>query len=745
MKPAPLPPDAFEVGRGNPLAPGAVPTPGGVDFSVFSRHATGMILCLYRHGSDAAPAQEIRLDPVRNRTGDIWHCRVPGIGPGALYLWRAEGPFRPKEGLRFNPNRVLIDPYAKALADGDWDLAAARAYLPDSADADLSFATERNDAGMPKCVVIDDAFDWRGDTPLNYPLKDCVIYETHVRGLSRGPGARVEHPGSYRGVVETIPYFKRLGVTSLEFLPVQEFDAREPFRRNPLSGRALSNYWGYSTLAFFAPKASYAHVDGVVGRDAKNAEAPADRAGAPGAADGAPHDLHVREFKTMVRELHAAGIEVILDVVFNHSAEGNELGPTLSFRGLDNSIYYMLESDRRRYKNYSGCGNTLNCNHPVTRTLIQECLRYWVVQMHVDGFRFDLGSILGRDASGELLENPPVIESIAEDPLLRDTKIIAEAWDAGGAYQVGAFPGGRWAEWNDRYRDDVRRFWRGDPHGAIHLATRITGSSDLYLRDGRKPFHSINFVTAHDGFTLNDLVTYSTKHNEANGEGNGDGSNANISMNFGVEGPDAPLETLELRNRQVKNFLATLLLSTGTPMLLGGDEFRRSQGGNNNAYCQDNETSWYDWSLVETHADILRFASELVRFRLRHPAFRRHEFFTGEDSDSNDMPDITWFDERGATPDWAALDRRIAARIDGSRTELSSSADDADFFLMFNASDESAAFTVPRHPRGRAWRLVMDTALPSPSDFVSEGEAPLKYQTSYALAPRSMVVLLAGD
>lgn len=729
-----LPPASARLGRGQPLVLGADIAPDGVDFTIFSRHATGMILCLYASASDRQSAREFRLDPERNRTGDIWHCRVPGIGEGALYLWRAEGPFRPEEGLRFNHYRTLLDPYAKALTHGNRDLASARAYVPGFPDADLGFATERNDGGMPKCVVVDNEFDWRGDRPLNYPLKDCVIYETHVRGLTRSPTAHARHPGTYRGVVEMIPHFRSLGITSLEFLPVHEFDENELFRRNPFTGESLRNYWGYSPLAFFAPKASYAFPD--------------DPDAAPGLADRIEGDpaLHVREFKRMVRELHAAGLEVILDVVFNHTAEGSELGPTVSFRGLDNPIYYMLEDNRRHYKNFSGCGNTMNCNHPVTRTMIQDCLRYWVVHMHVDGFRFDLGSILGRNSKGELLENPPVIESIAEDPLLRDTKIIAEAWDAGGAYQVGAFPGGRWAEWNDRYRDDVRRFWSGSQTGAIHLATRITGSSDLYLRDGRKPFHSINFVTAHDGFTLADLVSYERKHNEANGEANRDGADANLSMNFGVEGPTDNPEIQEARFRHAKNYLATLLLSIGTPMLLGGDEFGRSQGGNNNAYCQDNGTSWYDWDLARDarNAGLTRFVSELVRFRMAHPAFRRPEFFTGEDNDSNDMPDITWFDESGLVPDWTQITTRIAARIDGSRAEFFGDVDDADFYLMFSADGESTAFTVPAHPRGLPWRLVIDTSRASPDDIIPEGRLlPPEFQSAYAVAARSLVVLMA--
>jgi glycogen operon protein len=573
---------------------------------------------------------------------------------------------------------------------------------------------------MPKCVVVADAFDWRGDRPPNYPLRHCVIYETHVKGLTMHPSADVEHPGSFLGVAETIPYLKDLGVTSLELLPVQEFDYLENARLDPVTGARLRNYWGYSTIAFFAPKASYS-ASGTVGEQ-------------------------VAEFKEMVRRLHEAGIEVILDIVFNHSAEGGELGPTLSFRGLDNRIYYILDEDRRHYKNYSGCGNTLNCNHPVVRTLIRDCLHYWVVEMHVDGFRFDLGSILGRDQSGHLLENPPIIEGIAEDPILRHTKIIAEAWDAGGAYQVGGFPGGRWAEWNDRYRDDVRRFWRGDSGSARSLATRITGSSDLYLRDGRKPFHSINFITAHDGFTLNDMVTYDRKHNERNGEGGRDGSDANYSCNYGEEGPSRNAALEAVRNKQAKNFLATLLLSIGTPMLLGGDEFRRTQGGNNNAYCQDNETSWFDWRLLGIHADLRRFAKCIVAFRMRHPAFRRPEFFTGQDADFNATPDITWFDEEGKSPDWATIDAHIAARIDGSKADILADRDDNDFYLIFNAKDASAVFKIGPAPLARRWHRVVDSSLPAPEDFIEEGEEPILVpQDEYAVAPRSFVLLISRD
>jgi len=693
---------------------------GGVNFSVFSRHSTSVRLCIYTRAGDSSPHFERRLDPVQNRTGDIWHIFVEGIAAGALYAWRVDGPYMPERGYRFNPNKILIDPYAKALAgESSWNLETALGYDLTNPRIDLSFSREDDAAAVPKCVVVDDdAFDWGGDKPLNLPLRHCVIYESHVRGLSAHASAGSSHPGTYLGVLNAIPYLKNLGITSLELLPVQEFDHNENPRHDPRTGKRLHQYWGYNTLAFFAPKASYASSN--------------------------HSGQQVAEFKTMVRELHKAGIEVIMDVVFNHSGEGNQLGPTLSFRGFDNPVWYMLEEDPRYYKNYSGCGNTLNCNHPVVRSFIIDCLHYWVVDMHVDGFRFDLGSILGRDQKGHLLENPPVIEQIAEDPLLRQTKIIAEAWDAGGAYQVGAFPGGRWAEWNDRYRDDVRRFWRGDDGTVAAFATRLTGSSDLYLRDGRKPFHSINYLTSHDGFTLRDLVSYNGKHNEHNGEHGRDGHDSNFSYNHGHEGPTKDPHIERLRERQQKNFLATLLLSTGTPMLLGGDEFSRTQRGNNNAYCQDNEISWFDWSLTVKNAEFVRFASHLIKLRLSHPAFRRPEFFTGNDSNFNALPDIEWFAPDGTPPEWSTMESAISARLDGSKADIVADRDDNDFFLMLNATAAAMDFTICPPQTGWSWYRSVDTSLAPPKDIAEHGsEPPVNHRKKYRMDPKTLVLLLA--
>jgi isoamylase len=708
VSPSPEPTAAPGPGKPRPL--GATLTGGGVQFAVFSRHASSVHLLLFRGPEDPTPSAELALDGPLHRTGDIWHIHVPGLRAGQCYLFRAFGPYEPSQGHRFNPNRLLLDPYAKALTGSfTWNLADARGYDPSSPEADLSFATSSDAAGMPKCIVVDDAFDWQGDRPLARPLRHSVIYETHVRGLTLHPSSSrlgVRHPGTFRGVAEMIPYLRGLGVTALELLPVQEFDELENPRSNPLTGQQLQNYWGYSTMSFFAPKGRYSS-SGSLGEQ-------------------------VTEFKEMVRELHRAGIEVILDIVFNHTSEGDQLGPTLCFRGWDNSIYYLLEQDKRRYKNYSGCGNTLNCNHPIVRTLIRDCLQYWVVEMHVDGFRFDLGSVLGRDSQGRLLENPPVLEGIAEDPVLRDTKIIAEAWDAAGAYQVGSFPGGRWAEWNDRFRDDLRCFWRGDPGMVPRLATRLTGSSDLYLRDGRKPIHSINFVTSHDGFTLNDLVSYSRKHNEANGEGNRDGFDRNMSCNYGVEGPSCDPRVEQLRHRQVKNFLATLLLSLGTPMLLGGDELRRTQAGNNNAFCQNNEVSWYDWRLLESNADLHRFTRLLIGFRMRHPVLRRAEFYNGNGADS-EPPGILWLAPDGGEPDWGRAGRALGCRLEG-RSE------DEELLLLFNAAPGPQVFRLP--PAAGAWRRAVDTSLPSPEDLPEPGREPAVPQT-YTLAGRSLAVLLS--
>lgn len=704
---------------GQPLPFGATVLNNGVNFAVFSRNATSVTLLLFEKAEDNIPIAELVLDTVQNKTGDVWHIRVEGIKEGVFYLYRVDGPYEPEKGHRYNRYKVLLDPFAKALTGSFiWDLSKSRGYDWNSPDKDLSFSEYDDIMNMPKSVVISDDFDWQGDRPLNFPLRHSIIYETHICGLTRHKSSGVENPGTFRGVIEMIPYFKELGITSLELLPIFEFDLYGVNKINPLTDELLENYWGYDPISFFAPKGRY--------------------------SSSGDNGNQVKEFKEMVRELHKAGIEVILDVVFNHTGEGSELGPTLSFRGWDNNLYYILSEDKRYYQNYSGCGNTLNCNHPIVRSLIRSCLHYWVIEMHVDGFRFDLGSILGRDQDGNLMENPPILEGIAEDPVLRNTKIIAEAWDAGGAYQVGSFPGGRWAEWNDKFRDDVRSFWRGDTGMENVLATRLTGSSDLFMGDGRKPFHSINFITSHDGFTLYDLVSYNKKHNEANGEDNRDGGDNNLSYNHGEEGISHNPQILALRRRQAKNLMATLMLSLGTPMILGGDEFLRTQGGNNNAYCQNNEVSWYNWDLKKENIENFTFLKKLIEFRKRHPAFHRPEFYLGKDSTFNAIPDIAWYNRDGNITDWENMDHCLAYRLDGTEAEVYADKDDNDFYLMFNASMNDQTFRICPPPEGTAWFRAIDTNMSGEKDIPMYGnEEYLENQEEYMVKTRSVVVLLS--
>ena len=648
---------------GRPLPLGAHPQESGINFSLFSRHASSVALLLFDTPTDAVSSRTLVLDIKRNRTGDIWHIWVEKVKPGCLYAWQADGPDLPELGYRFDRQKILLDPYATALAGTQcWNFAC----LHDDTSATV---TKSDAAAKAKCRVPESDFDWREDQPPQHTWSDTIIYETHVRGLTVHPSSAVQHPGTFLGVLEKIPHFQALGITAIELLPVQEFFADEVDLRNPETGEQLHNYWGYSTVAFFAPKERY--------------------------ASGKQAGGQLGEFKTMVRELHRAGIEVILDIVFNHTAEGNHLGPTLNFKGLDNPVYYLLEQDRRYYKNYSGTGNTLNCNHPVVRDYILDCLRHWVIEMHVDGFRFDLASVLGRDRQGHLLANPPLLERIAEDPILRNVKLIAEAWDAAGAYQVGSFMGPRWSEWNGRYRDEVRRFWRGDSGMTGALANRLCGSADIYQHSGKAPVHSINYVTCHDGFTMNDLVSYAQKHNAANGENSADGSNDNYSANYGVEGPSDDPAIDALRLRQMKNMIATLMLSRGVPMLLGGDEFRRTQGGNNNAYCQDNEVSWYDWDLLDKNQELFLFVRTMIDLRQRFPILRAERFYTAEE--------IQWFGSDLSAPDWNGPDGLLGCLINAVKERSEA------LCLLFNATVEPVVFTLPAPQSGDVWRQLLDT------------------------------------
>lgn len=654
-----------------PLPYGAVLRDGGVQFVVYSRSATAMRVLLYQRVADREPSRIIEFNPDSDRWGDIWSAFAPGLKAGQLYHFQADGPFDPSQGQRFNPRSPLVDPYARALA-GKFQPSSNGIVRP------------------PKCVVVDDTFDWKGDRHLKRPLSETIIYEMHVRGFTRSATSGVNQPGTYAAVVDKIPYLKSLGVTAVELMPIYEFPTEESDGTKP----ARTNYWGYDPMAFFSPHRGY-----------MQGHKPGDQ---------------VRQFKEMVRELHAAGIEVILDVVFNHTAEGNEQGPTFSFKGLENRVYYMLNDDGT-YRNYSGCGNTVNGNHPIVREMIFHCLRHWVHNYHVDGFRFDLASILSRNRRGELVPNPPMVELIAEDPMLADTKIIAEAWDAAGAYQVGSFANQRWAEWNGHYRDHVRRFWRGDFGMTGPMATRLSGSSDLYQPSGRRPYHSINFVTSHDGYTLNDLVSYERKHNLDNGEENGDGENQNFSANYGVEGPTRRRGIVELRQRQAKNMIASLLLSQGVPMILSGDEVLRTQRGNNNAYCQDNAINWFDWRLVERNAEMLRFVQTLVAFRRRQPNVRRGSFLTGKASRPGQLPDVSWYGPDGKPIDWNANGPSLTS-VFGT-----SGIDDAaarPVMIMLHAGREPKSFLVPAAAAGLDWRLLVDTAAEPPGDIYPQADGP---------------------
>ena len=688
---------------GAPLPLGNTITPEGVNFALFSRHVHQVSIVFFPPG-EAKKCAEIRLDPAINRTGDIWHILIHKFDRSLRYGYRLTGPYDPEgEGHYFSRDNILLDPYALALTGGS--------HWGESYKRPGRFGVESR--YLRRCCVIDDDFDWEGDRPLNTSLKDSVFYELHVRGFTRHETSGVKNPGAYDGVVEKIPYLKKLGITAVELMPVAEFNENENICVDPETGENLKNFWGYSTLGFFAPKASYA-VNGANGNQ-------------------------VREFKEMVKALHKAGIEVILDVVFNHTAEGRSNGPVFSFRGLDNTIYYLLDPETKDYLNFTGCGNTMNCNHPIVRHLILDCLRYWVINMHVDGFRFDLASILGRSQTGEILSNPPMVEKIAEDPVLAHTKIIAEAWDAAGVYQVGSFSTSiRWAEWNGRFRDDVRAFMCGHEDTTAHLATRIAGSSDLYQPSQRRPTNSINFLTSHDGFTLSDLVSYNEKHNERNGEESRDGSDHNISWNTGVEGETDDPEINTLRARRMRTFAVILFLSQGVPMFVAGEEFGRTQHGNNNTWCQDNPVGWVDWSLARKNSDLLRFFQLLIALRKKHPVFRREEFFSEAEQSSD--PGIRWQSTATGEQDWSPQCKTLAFFMDGS---VVSQKRDDDFFVMLNAHKESKQFGIPNPPQERQWKRIIDTAAAAPYDIIPENKAAFAQERDINVASMAAVVLIS--
>ena len=676
-------------GHSYPL--GATVYPEGVNFSIFSKNCETIELLLFDDADAPGPARVIRLDPEQNRTFYYWHVFLPGISAGQLYGYRAHGQFAPQRGFRFDGEKVLLDPYARAVAVGA------------NYDREAAAGPGDNCSHAMKGVVVDPgAYDWEGDELVRLPYASTVIYELHVGGFTRHPGSGVapDKRGTYAGLIEKIPYLQSLGITAVELLPVQQFDPQD-------APPGRTNYWGYTPVAFFAPHQGYCSSSDPL----------------------AP----VSEFRDMVKALHRAGIEVILDVVFNHTAEVDHAGPTLSFRGLENMAYYILRQDMARYADYSGCGNTVNANHSIVRRLIIDCLRHWAVEMHVDGFRFDLASVMARDERGEPLENPPILWEIESDPVLAGVKIIAEAWDAAGLYQVGSFIGHRWAEWNGQFRDDVRRFVKGDSGTVPRLAARITGSPDLFQQPDREPNRSINFVTCHDGFTLNDLVSYNNKHNQANGEDNRDGTDDNYSWNCGVEGPSADQDVEKLRLRQIKNMMTILFVSQGTPMLLMGDEVRRTQRGNNNTYCQDNELSWFDWRDLRRQAGLLRFVQGLTRFTRDLAILRRERFWA--ETEQDEAAHIVWHGVELERPDRGVDSHSLAF-------ELHHPEDGEHLYVILNAYWEPLSFALPPLPAGEGWYRIVDTALDSPDDFCDVETAPPVDQDRYEVGARSAVILM---
>ncbi|MCG8914345.1 glycogen debranching protein GlgX [Actinokineospora sp. PR83] len=695
---------------GTPYPLGATYDGAGTNFALFSEVATRVDLCLFDYDGTE---HRVRLPEV---DGFVWHAYLPGVLPGQKYGYRVTGPHDPERGLRCNPNKLLIDPYAKAV-DGevDWDQSVFGYQFGDP--------EQRNDEDSAKhtakSVVINPFFDWANDRPPKTPYNESVIYEAHVRGLTmRHPDVPEEMRGTYAGLAHpaVIEHLKKLGVTAIELMPVHEF-----LHDHGLQEKGLRNYWGYNTIGFFAPHSGY--------------------------ATSTEQGAHVAEFKSMVRTLHDANIEVILDVVYNHTAEGNHLGPTLSMRGIDNDAYYRLvEDDQRYYMDYTGTGNSLNVRNPHTLQLIMDSLRYWITEMHVDGFRFDLAATLAREFY-DVDRLSAFFDIVQQDPVISQVKLIAEPWDVGpGGYQVGNFPP-LWTEWNGKYRDTARDFWRGEPATLGEFASRITGSSDLYQEDGRKPFASINFVTAHDGFTLNDLVSYNEKHNEANGEDGRDGADDNRSWNCGVEGPTDDPEVNDLRARQRRNLIATLFLSQGVPMLLHGDEMARTQQGNNNGYCQDSELSWVDWSLAETNADLVDFTAGVIALRAKHPVFRRRRFFAGRPIRRGDeLRDIAWFTPTGdemSDEDWGSgFGRCIVTFLNGDGIpdldQRGERVTDDSFLMCFNAHHEDIDVTVPDGDYGAEWEVVLDTA-------TGEVSAPeprvITKDTKLSLTSRSLIVL----
>ncbi len=707
---------------GSPEKLGPTITDDGINFAVHSAGATRIELLLFDNITDRRPSQVIPLDAEVHKTGDIWHIFLEGLPNRTLYNYRADGPYTPAEnGNRFNPTKTLLDPYAPAITgDFYWLGGDALGYdnsNPEDPDRHLKPSAQENIEGAPRCVAYRSDFDWEGDRHPDIPIEQSIIYEVNVRGFTRHHSSESDLGGSYRGFIEKIPYLQQLGINAVELLPVFEFDQFDGPFRDPLTGERLTNAWGYNTVGFFAPESHYSYY-GKVGEQ-------------------------VDEFKMMVRELHKAGIEVILDVVFNHSREGNHYGPSVSFKGLDNNVYYMLAPQPQYYMDFTGCGNTMNCNHPVVRRFILDCLRYWVTEMHVDGFRFDLAAVFAIDVDQQEKGKTPIIHEIETDPVLSKIKLIAEPWSI-TQYRLGSFSDRRWAEWNGKFRDVVRKFVKGDAGMVAEMGARVTGSYDLFVNDNadgesRTPYHSINFVTCHDGFTLNDLVSYNEKHNERNGEKNRDGANDNESWNCGVEGHSDDPAIEALRNQQIKNFLTLLFLSQGTPMLLYGDEMRRTAEGDNNTVFQDNQLNWINWEDAKRHADILRFTRLIIAFRKRHSFVRRWRYLTGDNVDTPNLRHITWHGVRPNEPDFSDGSRFIAWSLEAFQSQDRS---DLPIYIATNAFWEPLEIELPATP-DRRWYRVVDTSLPVGEDIVAEEEAFFLPERKYMLRPRSSIVLIS--